>query len=137
MERTSLVGTGRSMMPTLPERCLLAVVRVPFAEIRTGSGDGDIIATRVNGVTVTHRAIARLEDGSVVTQGDNNARADPVVTTEQNYLGVVVGFEKPGTVGELVALRIEPDGGNGEDAEFDDSPRGHPRPAMGTHRKWR
>ncbi|HWA25063.1 MAG TPA: S24/S26 family peptidase [Lacunisphaera sp.] len=102
-QRTCLFGSGRSMLPTLPTVCRVVVVRVPFAEVRADAQDGDIIATRLNGLGVTHRAVARLPDGSLVTQGDNNGRADAGLTTGLNYVGVVVGFEQPGTVGELVA----------------------------------
>jgi hypothetical protein len=102
LERTALVGRGRSMLPTLPEACRLVVVRVPLREVRVGVADGDIVATRLNGVRVIHRAVERRPDGSLVTWGDNNARHDPLPTTEQNYVGIVIGFETPGQAGELV-----------------------------------
>ena len=101
-ERTCMIGTGRSMLPTLPEFCRMLIERIPFDQVRVGERDGDIVATRLNGRDVTHRAIARRSDGSVITRGDNNSEADSVATTERNYVGVVVGFEKPGTVGELM-----------------------------------
>lgn len=101
-ERTCMIGTGRSMLPTLPEICRMVVVRVPLDEVKAGARDGDIIATRLNGIEVVHRAVSRRPDGSLVTRGDNNAQPDTDVTTERNYVGVVVGFEKPGAVGELL-----------------------------------
>lgn len=101
-DRTVLTGTGRSMLPTLPVECRLVVVRVRFDDIKVGEADGDIVATRLNGVRVIHRAIGRLPDGSLVTRGDNNAGPDTGLTTEQNYVGVVLGFEEPGAVGKLV-----------------------------------
>jgi hypothetical protein len=100
--RTCLIGMGRSMLPTLPEYCRLVVVRVPLADVSVGEFDGDIIATRLNGRNVVHRVITRRPDGSLVTRGDNNPETDAGVTTAQNYVGVVVGFEKPGSVGELL-----------------------------------
>ena len=102
-DRTVLTGMGRSMLPTLPEECRLVVVRVPFAEIRANEIDGDIVATRVQGVCVVHRAIGHLPDGSLITRGDNNPGADAAVTTERNYVGVVLGFEEPGAVGQLIS----------------------------------
>jgi hypothetical protein len=102
-ERTCLVGTGRSMLPTLPEFCRLVVMRVPLNEIKAGNQDGDIIVTRLNGRVLVHRAISHRADGSVVTRGDNNPGPDAGATTERNYVGLVLGFEKPGTVGELLA----------------------------------
>jgi hypothetical protein len=102
-DRAVMAGTGRSMLPTLPGECRLVVVRVPFSDIKVGEADGDIVATRLNGVSVVHRAIRRLADGSLVTRGDNNPEPDAVVTTERNYVGVVLGFEEPGAIGKLVA----------------------------------
>lgn len=101
-DRTCLIGTGPSMLPTLPEYCRLVIVRVPLGEVYVGEFDGDIIATRLNGSNVVHRAIERRPDGSLVTRGDNNSEPDAGATTEQNYVGVVIGFEKPGSVGELL-----------------------------------
>ena len=100
-ERTAMTGNGRSMLPTLPEACRLVVLRVPIGEVRVGALDGDIISTRLNGVGVVHRAVRRLHDGSIVTRGDNNPGPDSMLTTERNYVGVVIGFEKPGSTGEL------------------------------------
>lgn len=100
--RTCLIGMGRSMLPTLPEYCRMVVVRIPFAEISVGELDGDIIVTRLNGGSVVHRAVGRRPDGSLVTHGDNNPGVDADVTTEENYVGVVTGFERPGSVGELL-----------------------------------
>src|SRR4051812_23271440 len=80
-ERTSFLGQGTSMLPTLPESCRLAVVRVPFEQVRVGPRDGDVITTRLHGKKVTHRAVRRLADGSIVTWGDNNSGPDPGVTT--------------------------------------------------------
>lgn len=97
------------MLPTLPAECRIVVVRIPFGEVRVGVEDGDIIATRLNGLDVVHRAIGRLSDGSLVTRGDNNPRHDPLVTTERNYVGVVTGFEKPGTIGELLVPASRPE----------------------------
>lgn len=102
VDRTVLTGSGKSMLPTLPEECRMVVVRVRFGEIKVGETDGDIVATRLNGVAVVHRAIGRLPDGSLVTRGDNNAQPDAGVTTERNYVGVVLGFEEPGAIGRLV-----------------------------------
>lgn len=104
-----MIGRGRSMLPTLPEYCRMVVVRIPLREVRVGELDGDIVATRLNGNIVVHRAVGRRPDGSLVTRGDNNPEADRGVTTAQKYVGVVVGFEKPGSVGELVepAPRIQ------------------------------
>ena len=102
-ERTCLIGMGPSMLPTLPEYCRLVVVRVPLGEVNVGELDGDIVVTRLNGSNVVHRAISRRSDGRLVTRGDNNPKADSGVTTKRNYVGVVTGFEKPGTVGELLA----------------------------------
>lgn len=99
-ERTSFLGQGTSMLPTLPESCRLTVVRVPWAKIKVGLLDGDVITTRLHGRKVTHRAVRRLPDGSIVTWGDNNAGPDRDVTTETNYVGVIVSYEdpaKPGT----------------------------------------
>ncbi len=98
-ERTSFLGRGTSMLPTLPESCRLAVVRVPFAEVKVGLLDGDVITTRLNGKKVTHRAVQRLPDGSIVTWGDNNPAPDQKVTTEANYVGVIASFEDPATPG--------------------------------------
>lgn len=100
-ERTCMIGRGPSMLPTLPEHCRLVVVRIPLADVSAGEFDGDIVVTRLNGSSVVHRAIGRRPDGSLVTRGDNNPEADPGVTNERNYVGIVVGFEKPGAVGEL------------------------------------
>jgi hypothetical protein len=101
--RTCMIGTGRSMLPTFPEACRMVVVRVSIEAVKVGERDGDIIATRWNGRGVVHRVIGRRPDGSLVTRGDNNPRPDSFVTTEENYVGVVIGYEKPGAVGELVA----------------------------------
>lgn len=101
-DRAVMIDTGRSMLPTLPVECGVVVVRVPFEEVRVGERDGDIVATRLNGVSVIHRAIGRRPGGSLVTQGDNNRRPDAMVTTERNYVGVLVGFEDPGAMGKLV-----------------------------------
>jgi signal peptidase I len=98
-ERTSFLGQGTSMLPTLPESCRLAVVRVPFAKVKVGLLDGDVITTRLNGRKVTHRAVRHLVDGSIVTWGDNNPAPDRVVTTEANYVGVITSFEDPATPG--------------------------------------
>jgi hypothetical protein len=100
-DRTVLAGTGRSMLPTLPEACRLVVVRIPFDEIRVGESDGDIVATRLHGISVVHRAVGRLADGSLVTRGDNNPAPDEASTSEANYVGVVRGFEEPGEPGKL------------------------------------
>ncbi len=99
--RTVLAGTGSSMLPTLPEACRLVVVRVPFGDIRVGENDGDIVVTRLRGIRVIHRAVGRRADGSLITRGDNNPGADALATTEENYIGVVHGFEEPGEVGQL------------------------------------
>lgn len=103
-ERTSIHGQGKSMLPTLPEACVLALVRVPFAEIRVGLLDGDVISTRINGRNIMHRAVARRPDGGIVTWGDNNPQPDAGVTTEQNYIAVVIGYEDPAKPGEVQRL---------------------------------
>lgn len=107
-ERTALRGEGRSMLPTLPESCRMALVRVPFAEVRAGPTDGDVITVRVNGKSITHRAVRRLPDGRIVTWGDNNPRPDPTPIAERNYVAVVVGFENPARPGELALLASRP-----------------------------
>jgi signal peptidase I len=107
-DRTVMSVTGSSMRPTFSGECRLVVVRVPFDDIKVGEVDGDIVATRLNGVNVVHRAVGRLPDGSLVTQGDNNPGPDAIVTTERNYVGVVRGFEDPGAVGQLVTPAPRP-----------------------------
>ena len=99
-DRTTLYGEGKSMLPTFPEGCRLVVVRVPIAEVKVGSIDGDVISTRYRGRNVVHRAVQRRPDGSLVTWGDNNPAPDRETTTETNYVGVVVAFEHPGSPGE-------------------------------------
>lgn len=101
-ERTSFLGRGTSMLPTLPESCRLALVRVPLAEIKVGLLDGDVIATRLHGKKVTHRAVQRLPDGSIVTWGDNNPAPDRGTTNETNYVGLILSYEHPGSVGEAL-----------------------------------
>lgn len=103
-ERTSIHGQGKSMLPTLPAACVLALVRVPFAEIKVGLLDGDVISTRINGRNVLHRAVARRPDGSIVTWGDNNPQPDAVITTERNYIAVIIGYEDPARPGEVQRL---------------------------------
>lgn len=90
------------MLPTLPEACRLVLVRIPFAEVRVGRLDGDLVSTRLNGKNITHRAVARLPDGRLVTWGDNNSKPDPLPTGESNYVGIVAGFEPVNRPGELV-----------------------------------
>jgi hypothetical protein len=102
-DRTTLHGAGKSMLPTFPESCRLVVVRVPFAEVRVGLADGDVISTRYHGRNIVHRAVRRLPDGSLVTWGDNNLSPDRETTTETNYVGVVVAYEHPATPGETKA----------------------------------
>lgn len=101
-DRTVLLGTGKSMLPTLPEECRLVVVRIPFGQVRVGATDGDIVATRIEGLNVVHRAVGRRADGSLVTRGDNNPEADALATTERNYVGVVRGFEGSAEIGQLL-----------------------------------
>ena len=102
-DRTVLAGTGRSMLPALPEACRLVVVRVPFEDVHADETDGDVVATRLRGINVVHRAIGRLPDGSLITRGDNNPGADAILTTARNYVGIVVGFEEPGSAGHVLA----------------------------------
>lgn len=99
-DRTILHGEGKSMLPTFPESCRLVVVRVPLAEVKVGLLDGDVISTRYRGRNVVHRAVRRLPDGRLVTWGDNNPAPDRDITTETNYVGIVVAFEHPGSPGE-------------------------------------
>lgn len=88
-----VVSSG-SMAPTLNRGDLILVLRVPFDRV----GVGDIVVFRDpnNGMAIAHRVVNKLEDGRLLTKGDNEtyldqARPGPVLPPigEDLYLGVV------------------------------------------------
>lgn len=101
-DRVFMISEGASMLPTLPVYARIVVEAVPFDNVKIDSVDGDIIATRLSGMVIVHRAVAKLDDGSIVTRGDNNAHADAISTAKANYIGIVRGYEDVKRVGELI-----------------------------------
>ena len=88
------VISSSSMEPTLHRGDLVLVLKVPFERVQKG----DIVVFRDpnNGVAVAHRVVGRLEDGRLLTKGDNEeyldqVRPGPVMPPidEDLYLGLV------------------------------------------------
>jgi signal peptidase I len=85
---TSMIAVqGTSMQPTYHTGDLLMVRH-------NGSPDiGDVIVYSIpedepgGGNRVVHRIVARRDDGSIVTQGDNRDTPDPFHITEQDVVG--------------------------------------------------
>lgn len=84
---TLAVVEGTSMEPTLQSGDLVVVMkRVSLDDIAVG----DIIVYRRGGALIIHRVI-RVEDGALITKGDNNWLPDPPVRF-QAVVGKVLGF---------------------------------------------
>ena len=88
------VISSSSMEPTLHRGDLVLVLKIPFEKIQKG----DIVVFRNpnNGVAVAHRVVGKLEDGRLLTKGDNEeyldqVRPGPVMPPidEDLYLGIV------------------------------------------------
>ncbi len=82
-----LLPTG-SMEPTLTENDWLIYQRVPFAQVRPG----DVISFHcpIDSVPVTHRVVRRLENGRLITRGDNNHDVDPWTIGPQDFRGLLI-----------------------------------------------
>jgi len=82
-----LLPTG-SMEPTLNEKDWLIYQRVPFTQVRPG----DVISFHcpLDSVPITHRVVRRLEDGGLVTRGDNNPFVDPWTVGPKDFRGVLI-----------------------------------------------
>jgi len=82
-----LTPTG-SMEPTLTDKDWLIFQRVPFGQVRKG----DVISfyCPMDGVPVVHRVVERLDDGRLITKGDNNPLPDPWVVSITDYRGLLI-----------------------------------------------
>ncbi len=79
------LGTGDSMLPFYKNNTLLAVTKLPIAQLKPGM---TVVFKSAEGWPVAHAVVEKTSDGWV-TQGLHNAQADAMVMTEQNYVGVV------------------------------------------------
>lgn len=82
-----LLPTG-SMEPTLNENDWLIFQRTPFGRIRPG----DVISFHcpLDSVPVTHRVVRRLENGRLLTRGDNNLEVDPWTVGAEDFRGLLI-----------------------------------------------
>lgn len=87
--RAWVPASGRSMLPTYPERCLLEIeIGVPFDALR--AGDPVIYWDYTRGpAALTHHRLAQRQGDSWIAQGDNpetNPTADRAWVTRANYI---------------------------------------------------
>lgn len=82
-----LLPTG-SMEPTLNENDWLLFKRVSFGQIH----EGDVISFYCprDSVPVTHRVVCRLENGRLMTRGDNNDYVDPWTVGPEDFRGLLI-----------------------------------------------
>ncbi len=89
-----------SMEDTINVNDIIIVKDYDFKEIK----ENDIIVYYNNSanINVVHRVIKINDDGSFVTQGDNNSTPDSIFTTESNYIGKVVSYGSYLGLGKLL-----------------------------------
>lgn len=89
-----------SMEDTINVNDIIIVKDYDFKEIK----ENDIIVYYNNSanINVVHRVIKINDDGSLVTQGDNNSTPDSIFTTESNYIGKVVSYGSYLGLGKLL-----------------------------------
>jgi len=93
------VVIGTSMLPTLKPLDVVIAVKPWLKRVHVG----DIAIVKIDDVRLVHRVI-RIEDGLVVTKGDNNAFPDPPT---KHVLGVVIlVIPREAVVLTLIALAI-------------------------------
>ena len=99
----SFVITTGSMLPTLAPGDRVIVRGIAARDVRLG----DIVVAQVGDVRRVHRAIARrVENGTVslVTRGDNSARADDP-WCETQLLGLAIAVQRNARTINLQSLR--------------------------------
>jgi len=76
-----------SMEPELRVNGFVITKKGGYEQVKVG----DIISFELTGVpkSICHRVI-RIEDGLIVTKGDNNSKEDTFKVSEQNYIGKVI-----------------------------------------------
>lgn len=102
-ERWLRPGRGPSMLPLLPERCLVEVRIVPMSEAGIGFV---VMAIGPRGNRVVHEVVAFTPDGSLVIQGRNNPVPDAWVVTPARFIGIVTGYARPEAPEQIIALPV-------------------------------
>ena len=96
---TISVAVGRSMLPNIGE--MAVVVGVKTNEVKVG----DIVLYHSEELgNVVHRVVEVLDNGTIITKGDNNVYVDPPITPDEVKYKVVFVINPPASI--LVILLI-------------------------------
>jgi len=78
-----IIGSGKSMLPTFPELCLIKVKTFPYENLESQM----IVVYKYKGALTAHRLIQKKKNGWTV-KGDNNQKLDECLVTKKNYEGL-------------------------------------------------
>lgn len=78
-----ILGSGKSMLPTFPELCLIKVKTFPYENLEKQM----IVIYQYKGALTAHRLVGKTKKGWKV-KGDNNKEIDGCLVTKQNYEGL-------------------------------------------------
>lgn len=76
-----IVGSGKSMLPTIPQKALLLCIKQSNYEV------GDVVNYQTDHYNVVHRIISKQDNGNSVKfqmKGDGNTTVDNYLITKEN-----------------------------------------------------
>jgi signal peptidase I len=93
--------SGNSMLPGLKSGEMTVICKsYPFEKLRIGDV---VIIESERGFSVIHRVVRRHRNGTWITQGDNNPRADREVLSSSNFGGLALVDESVARFNKYVA----------------------------------
>lgn len=108
-------GHGRSMIPVIPEDCIVRIEIVPFEAAKVGS-----VAEYIGyqGRRICHTLVRKTDEG-FIAKGAHNRHEDPIVITRERFIGIVTAYALPDDPTKLCPLPTDWSIlGELEDAEF-------------------